>query len=444
MRSPAIIVVLAGCFSKPPEPIVGPRDAPPDDGVDAPTDGQMFDNPMVTFTMDGAGANVDGGWFRVHFANIASGYAFPDLVSIDGIDLLGHATTAPNCHAEDAAGMAIHPAHRIAAYTSSTVDRNMLTAERLRGPAVVQLTIDWQTAVVGENAGMTPETLEAQGDSTFTIFPDGKIVRYDHMNDVAGPGNVVVTTSIDCSGSTAGGWYPTSFMTLANDPSVTELLFNAAGTQVPLPIVTNGSMDTNEQSNVCFDYGPRRVGFAWRGVAAADIGSRVRAPNAELYAFVHDFTNLHSATTIPNFSFVGESAMFLNRGPNDCAASGLSTRANEWSRPVTSHPGITFTWTGGSTLVRPGNRDGIYGGLGSGGPVTLPPTATSVTLQGNLSTTFAAWFDFDRAVPSLTVTKPGAVGPFYVAQPVAGTTDEWVVWFRDPIAGTEMITVTTP
>lgn len=438
MKGVALLLLAAGCYQKPDQfgaGIDAPDDAP-GDGVDA----QMFDMPRVVFTEDGTGGNVDGGWFRVHFSNIPTGFHFPDLLAIDGVDHLGHAPAA-NCHAEDATGMALHPSERIAAYTAANIGTNLLTAPLLRGPGVVQVLVDWTTMVAGEDASMNPVTLQAQGSSRYTIFPDGKIVRYDHMDDVAGVGNIILTTSIDCASSTAGGWYPTSFTTLANLAG-SETLFNGSAVAADSLPTTNGLNDMVEQSNVCLDYGTRRFAFAWRGVAQNDLSTRIRAPNVDVFAFVFDFTNLHNATTIPDFSFVGESAMFLDRGPENCMASGLSAAANAWSLPVTSHPAITFAWSGGSMLMRPGNLDGIYGG--SGGPVMVPVPVTSLTLTGNLTTTFAVWLDFDRPVSSITVTKPGGLGPYYVAQPVETTTDEWVIWFRDPLAAGQTITISTP
>ena len=411
-----VVLALAGCFGK---PGFSQRDAP-GQGDDAPGDGAMVDGPTVTFsptgTAPGMGGTVQGSFFALHFADGASTFHFPDHLLIDGVERLGF-DSAADCYAENEAGMALFPAHPIRSGGMATVDMTTLLSP-LQGPAVVKVSVSWRTALTGMDLTSAPVTRNPFGTSTFTVFPDGRIVRSDSMSD---SGSTPITIqSIDCLNQTTGSYYPTSYFTLA-DPTGRETLFDESGAPATIPM---GS-DLSGNQAVCLDYGTQRVAFGWTSGSL----TRVRRPTPNLYGFVLDFTSTHTVMSIAGFDYMGRTEMFLGHGPSDCVATGLLGRARLVGLTA---PSLQF----GAAFVTPG-EEGMYGSEAV--PVNV---SSPVTLRGDLTTTFAVWIRFANPMSDITVTKAGTAGPFYVKQRVIGKPLEWVVWFRDPLAPGQAIQIT--
>ncbi len=411
-----LVLALGACFGK---PGFSQRDAP-GQGDDAPGDGTRSDGAMVTFsptgTGPGMGGTVQGQFFVLHFADGASTFHFPDHLVIDGVERLG-LDTAANCYAENQAGMALFPAHTIRSGGMAAVNTTTLLSP-LQGPAVVKVSVNWRTELVGMDTGGGALTRNPLGTSTFTVFPDGRIVRSDSMSD-ANP-TAITMPSIDCLGLNTMNYFPTSYVTLA-DPMGTETFFNQSGAPTTIPM---GS-DLSGNQAVCLDYGTQRVAFGW----ADAIAPRVRRPTPNLYGFVLDFTQTHNTGSIGSFSYTGRTEMFLGHGSSDCVQSGLLGRAGLVGATA---PSLQF----GANFVTPG-PEGMYGSEAA--PVNVTST---VTLQGDVTTTFAVWIRFANPMSDITVTKAGTAGPFYVKQSVIGKPLEWVVWFRDPLAPGQAIQIT--
>src|SRR5262249_55699510 len=117
-----------------------------------------------------SGAAVTGPGFKLQFAG-GDAFHFPEALFIDGTNVLGR-DPAPGCFDEDEAGVLIAPTPRISAHGSAMHVINRLSPTLL-GPAVVQVTLEWTTRFTCSSA-RTPG-----GTSTFTAFPDGRIVRHD-------------------------------------------------------------------------------------------------------------------------------------------------------------------------------------------------------------------------------------------------------------------------
>src|SRR5262249_26114364 len=112
------------------------------------------------------------------------GFHFPDSLKITGVDgdLIGH-EQMPTCFFEDEVGIRIAPATRISAHGSSEVTKNSLELV-MHGPAIVQVKLEWATMFTCEY------TRNPGGTSTFTVFPDGRIVRHDRIGEPPYPGSV--------------------------------------------------------------------------------------------------------------------------------------------------------------------------------------------------------------------------------------------------------------
>ncbi|MBL0217855.1 MAG: hypothetical protein IPQ07_28750 [Myxococcales bacterium] len=413
-----LVLALAGCFGK---PGFSQRDAP-EQGDDAPSDGTMFDMPMVTFTPTGTGlgmgGTVSGPFFTLHFADGASTFHFPDHLLIDGTEHLGSDQTA-NCYAENQAGMALFPAHTIRSGGMAVVNTSIFLSP-LEGPAVVKVTVNWRTDLVGTDTGGAALTRHPLGSSMFTVFPDGRIVRSDSMSDNgAGSTTPIATSSIDCQGLGTTSYFPTSFFTLADLPGG-ETLLGENGQPAAIPAGT----DLSGNQAVCLDYGTQGVAFGW----ANALVSRVRQPTPNLYAFVLDFIQSHNVASIGSFNYTGRTEMFLGHGLGSCVQSGLLGRARLVG---TAAPALQFN----SDFINPG-EEGIYGSEAA--PVNV---ASTVTLHGAVTTTFAVWIRFADPMSDITVTKADTAGPFFVKQRVIGKPREWVVWFRDPLTPSQAITI---
>src|SRR5262249_19773832 len=107
--------------------------------------------------------------FTLEFAS--GGAKMPQNLSIDGVNRLAEGR-GPN---EGGIGIAGYPALLAAAPMrgGDTTASSMLTVD-MAGPAVARVKVDW-TAPFPCNLAQH----QAKGTSTFTIFPNGRIVRHD-------------------------------------------------------------------------------------------------------------------------------------------------------------------------------------------------------------------------------------------------------------------------
>ena len=368
---------------------------------------------QIALTAGGGGATVMAPNYFMHFAN-DPGFHFPDDVRINNIDVMS--PIGNGCGGEDVAGMALFPAQAIRSNGSATVGANQLIRhEGWQGPAVIKLTTHWSTSY---SCGATPG-----GDTTFTLFPDGRVMRHDYMFNNA-PQD---WSACDCTMSGTMSFYPTSYWTFMRGMFSTYQL----GTQGSPTDVATFTGTTTNQPVVCLQGGGAvSVTQGWRLIPGTTT-SRFFPISTDRLALVYDFYVNHSQPSVGNLDYTASSVTILGQG---CATGVL--RADEFARR-----------TAGALYINdvsfvPADVDGIFGGAqdrsGVGG---VPLTKMSAELHGDVPAFFAVWLRFPDPHCDITITKdpdPGA--GFYTKQKIDD--DEWVVVFRDSLTEPHKITIT--
>ena len=366
---------------------------------------------LVSYTETGTGGTAAGPGFALHFAD-GAGFHFPDALMIDGVDVMGH-EPMPGCSMEDEVGFLISPTPRISAHGDAPPVTNRLVPV-LRGPAVVKVKLEWETRFAC-NLDHTPG-----GTATFTVFPDGRIVRYD---TIVAPSSPSLSAS-DCRCDDGGVDFAVStFWTLARasfqqlyapDPRALPVLMD--------PVIAN-------QATSCIDGGAYQVAFAWRD----SLGTTIRGGD-KVIGFGRDLM-VHSSI-LENIPWEDRSAIFIDHA--GCTAATIA-RAEEYVTP--SHLFINKGIENKDIEVSP-SRDGIYGG-GEDGDYVQPgvPVSGRVELTGTVKSSFAVWLRFPRSVDALHATRNGDVvqGPWYLPQRVDDRS--WIMWFREPLSATQKITI---
>jgi hypothetical protein len=385
----AAVVLAAGCFSVPPYK--------PEGGV--------------TYTEAGTGAIIAADGFALRFAD-GAGFHFPDSLVIGDVDVMGH-EPAPGCFREDETGLLIAPSPRISAHGPAEVVTSRLVSE-LRGPAVAQAKVEWTTRFECER------TRNPGGTSTFTVFPDGRIMRHDALVDSSmkllpsptGCACELPTRSEDQLFNISTYWTidPTSFDTISVRGEDSK----------PLP-TSDGNGELGNQEVSCIDGGEHQVAFAWRNF----VDTTIRGAAASI---VFDRRLRFGAPELVDFPAPNSSAVFIARAKpgstSDCTA--VLARAEEYiARPP-------LTINGASTM--PSDRDGIYGGDddgddSNGGP-GIEPKDDRAVLEGPVPGSFAVWLRFSRPVDALRATS-GGTKVTYLPQRVDDRS--WIVWFRDAL-----------
>jgi hypothetical protein len=344
----------------------------------------------------GTGGTVAGPGFALRFAG-GDGFHLPDALLLDGVDVMGH-EAAPGCFDEDEVGFQITPTPRISAHTIAPPELSRLVPV-LRGPAVVQLRLDWRTRFAC-NTARAPG-----GTSTFTVFPD-RIVRHDVLSDARA--EELSAGSCECARGD-GLFTVATYWTLARTPFTT--LYVPEPRTPPSatdPVITNFA-------TACVDDAAHQLAFAW----ASNEGTRVRGGNAVL-GFGREL--VFGDSTLRAFDWRDSSAIVLERTGCQVALA----RASEHAAPS---PVVID-----GAELRPSPVDGIYGGDDgddSNGPPGIPVGTARVTLTGAVRSSFAVWLRFRGSVDALRARRDGATGPWYLPQRLDD--GSWIVWFRDPV-----------
>lgn len=398
LRGAPALVLLAGCFSEPPY---------------EPETGLVYTPSAVGAAADGGGtitARGPGPAFALRFAD-GPGFHFPDSLTLEGAEVLGH-EAAPGCFREDQLGVLIAPTARISAGGPAPVTHSALTPV-LTGPAVVQMKLEWGTSFACA-AARTPG-----GASTFTVFPDGKIVRIDEIDDpVASP--IIAPTLCACeppSGNDAL-FHSYTFWTIAR-AGITKIY---APTPEDPPLA--GEVGFGNQEISCAQGAATQVAFAWSEVTNTQIRG-----GGDVIGFSHELGDVGPAE-LARIRFSDRSAMLLERGGCEAALD----RARSYLDP----PKLKID----GVATEPAKPDGIYGGdPGNGGAPGLDLTKDSFELAGPMPGGFAVWVRFPRSVEGIrttpSFTRPA--GEWYLPQRV----DErsWIFWFRDALAADQTVTI---
>jgi hypothetical protein len=371
---------------------------------------------VLTYAEDASGATVATDHLVLHFAG-GSGFHFPDVLAIDGINVIGRDTTAP-CYSEDGIGMVLFPTPRIGANTSAVITTSALTAT-LRGPAVVQVRVDWSSQFTCSNN-------HPGGSSLYTVFPDARIVRADSIDDR----NISDTSSLACAcdANHNQGFQVVSYWTF--NPAVFNTITVPGSTNgaMPLPRDQVSSFESPNFYVGCLDGGAYQVGVGWS--MSDDIPGNPRmAASATQVIFSRERTGGFVSTFDP-LSWRTNDAIFIER----TGCKKALDRATEHAKPSSLSVGGVATAV---SLV-----NGIYGGdAGAGGKPGVPVRPGRVEITGPVGGSFAVWLQFSSAVDAVRPQLAGKTGAWYALQRVDATS--WIAWFRDPLAAGETIAIDT-
>jgi hypothetical protein len=391
----AAAVFTTGCFDLPP--------------YKPPTSVDYIDDKS------GGGGTAKGPDFSLHFAG--GGFHFPDKLTIGSVDdVLGHASQG--CHDESEAGIQIAPTLRISADSNATQATNALMPV-LRGPAAVQVKLDWASQFAcRDNTSVVPK-----GTSTFTVFPDGRIVRDDRLEDPNPPDAQAPTAGVcacDPAEMNINGFTVSSYWAFAQ-----QHLQNLYSPDMTPPIMLPIQNEITSPSIACIAGDAFQVGFSWPTNDQSTIHGA-----GTLIAFGR--YNGINGSGLEGFPWENSLAMFIERGSTDCVTTLAHAKA--YNVPATSALSIN-----GSQSISASLRDGIYGGAGDSGQPGIMVTADRVELTGTVGTSFAVWLRFPHAVDTLRATIANPMGAWYLPQQVAN--DSWIVWFRDPLSPGQTITI---
>lgn len=391
----------SACVNVPP---FQPRDAAPSgDGADgdAPPDGSTeIGTVSVEQTSEGVVVTAPG--YIMRFSS--SGSLFPYQLEAGGQHLIGG---SQQCADEQAMGIALYPLFRVNGADSSGMGTSNISV-LLDGPYVGQVRIAWSHTL----ACMPSSSL--YGSSTFSFFPDGRLTRFDVIqNDT----EVNASACTACNGSPASSFFLTSYTTLIVDPGAylsdgDETTFNAYGA-----VVSPG--DT-----ACVRERGQSIAFAW-----VDTQNRLRVVDttpSRSVAFVKD---LHSGATLSEGTWSATTQMGVSAA-EDCGALEARIRA------FSSDPGVTIN----GALIGAALADGIFGGHPNpdGHPVDFPVTIGTST---GMPAGFAVWLSSASIPQDLTLTHSGGyVGTsWYRLQRVSQTS--LLVWFGVPLDAGATITI---
>lgn len=363
----------------------------------------------VAFETDGTGGKITGPGFELHLAKTA--YHYPDSFVVDGVQLIGH-STSDQCADEDQVGTAMYPLPAIRPDGVDHSTAGSLDAEGMPfpGPAVVQVEIGWSNQITCD------AMREPSGVTKLTVFPDGRMVRYDTLRDDSqySMDHPLAPGDCPCSGAQAGGPFVlTAFWAMPKPASPTPLFTGSTAMALPAAGASGDAATT-----ACIDAGTVQLGAT--GI------DRVRVPTTtgDTVAFV---TDLGMHATLGTYVDSGFDEMWVGR----TSCPDLLDHAGHGADMLMIN----------QAPVQPGEHDGIYGGEGvNGGGFGIGAQSPAI-LRGPLALPFAVWLSWGAAVDSLTVdSDAGKTGDWYIPQRIDD--HQWILWFRDPLASGEQITVT--
>ncbi len=337
MRRCAIAVLVlsvAGCFSKP--GFQGAADA-------ARGDGNGSGGSLVGVTVVGDGMNED---LTVTAPDLVlnfpgTGIHLPDQLKIGGVNVLGE---QDGCGYENRTGIALYPIYSVSVGQTWPIeagDSVTSTIERLAsGPAFAQVNVSWSGLF-----HCTASTRTAAGNSTFTIFPDGRIIRDDHIEPPTS--TMVGGSACGCSTATSN-YFLTSYVTLDN-LHFTHLAYDA--TPSTTPMVTDVALSTLMDNNGVESPNPRwaclenrnasaqrRMGVAWPVVSpsANNDGTRIKleidSPTPDQTTLLYDWVN--DSANVPTTRRDLQVAWFADTGANaTCTASTMGALFDGFARP---------------------------------------------------------------------------------------------------------------
>jgi hypothetical protein len=316
-----------------------------------------------------------------------------------------------SCFKESEIGFAIAPIARVSA-TGGAMPVASRLVPALRGPAVVQAKIEWENRFT-----CGPTTRNGGGTSTFTVFPDGRIVRHDAFDVPAGTPVAPSLCACEPPQQSEDGLFNIStFWTVARERFTA---FYLPGDDEPDDPPAPGEGIGNAP-RACLDAGAYQVTFAWRDVQ--NIAIRGTDPLISFGRYLEiGLTELAA--------YKAENSSTLLIGRTGCEAA--LTRAGELRMDkVVMIDGAART---------PSPRDGIYGGDGGDSQPGIPLGGNQVDIIGPAPRGFAVWLRFPGSVDAVRARRGTAKLPGYLPQQVDDRS--WIIYFPEPLADAETITI---
>jgi hypothetical protein len=305
----ALLLLAAGCFGK---PGFKQRDAAGDDDAVC-TPSQPSAAGIVVDSATGPLATMLGN-VAIGFADELSRYPMPDRLTVGGLDVVG---PRAGCQFEDQIGVAVFPVYSIAAQVPLGTTHHL---ERLHvGPAFTALQTSWNYSLPTCPGGASVGT----GNTVWSIFPDGKIVRNDTI--VPTMTTDIMTTGCQCSGGGGVTNFIVTSYTAFRTQTLRALTFDNDGTEsVTLP--TAGVYPSHRSACVTTTTSGR-IAMMWDRVDNMDpvpAPTRIRVsqitPTADnLTAFVYDMVPSTPAVTtlVHGTSYGIRTHMLLDAGTGD-------------------------------------------------------------------------------------------------------------------------------
>jgi hypothetical protein len=369
----------------------------------------------VTYEAVGTGGVAAAPGFELRFAD-GPGFHFPDSLKIDGVEIMGR-DPGRTCREEDDTGILISPTARISASGAAERVNNVLDPV-LRGPAVVQAKLDWSTRFPC-NANRNPG-----GTSTFTVFPDGRIMRFDQIVDTSA---VMLEAPSQCSCDPTGDSFTIStFWTFAR---ASFNRFHRSDNPGANPLPADGDQIGNVPVACLEMAGQYQVALGW----SQNVGAAIRGGNM-LVAFAFEF--LFAQPRLGSFMYENSSVLVLGRMANNSDCQKVMARAIPSIEP---DPMLMTPIKIGGIDTRASLRDGIYGGDSGTVEPGIELQSDSVEVSGALDTSFAVWVRFRSATDAVRAKRTGATGAWYLPQRVDDRS--WIIWFKDPLQTSAPITI---
>jgi len=316
------------------------------------------------------------------------GVRMPAALLVEGTDALHDG----ECGFEGGIGINLYPAFTASAPTLGGDDKTGVTdafAVDWAGPVIARVTVTWHTTYTCSGG-----VQRAAGTSTFTMFPNGRIVRFDRAKPS--------TTALTVDGSSCG--------------CSTDDNFNFSSSWAFQPtsqtVVPDGTAWSDGEAKLgCAVYPGHMI-----GVSFSDPGHVRLFPGAGAAAFDYDWAR--AVTTLDPDERETTSAILLSKETQ-------VSRCGEVTADLADPP-ITIGGAAGITS----DASGIYPGPAR---QTAPYEITS---PAALPRGFTVSLDLG-ALPVVERTPP-ATGAWYAAQ-VEG--DRILLWFRDGLDKGQTITI---
>ncbi len=403
-----------------------------------PFQGQL----LLKYSDDDGGATVTApDFFTLHFASGAS-FHFPDQLTIGSSgNLLGHDGMA-RCFDESGTGFSLYPTPRISADIPTKPVQNQLVP-LMKGPAVVQVRLDWATRLD------CSQTRAPGGHSTFTVFPDGRIVRHDTLSDPSQ--DQIFSNACKCqsypdpTNTTPDEFIIESYWSFARSFGSLHTVSPPDGTASQPEALPDAGIPPQGADSICLDAGTYQL------TSFQPPSDDLQKPHNNILStknlIVHRNQQRIGPSDLEELSWDIYSALFVEK--DGC------TRAAQHVKDYYRPPTLLVNQRAGTASP----LDGIYefydGGMGSGqapgfdvsGDTTtlsLPPPLPDGTKPAPLTGGFAVWLRFPQTI-TVTVpvaTRAAATGTWYVPQRVDD--HDWIIWFRDPLQNSDDVITIRP